>query len=82
MSADAIETVVLRRGELVIKPTKVSVIPETIQNSLGAKRELTSGSFAFPFDAFRPEGALTITFVGRRDNFEWTLSVDELRALK
>lgn len=81
-TADAIESVVLRRGDMVVKPAKESVTPETIQNGLGARRELASGSFSFPFEAFQPDAPLTLIFIGRRGNFEWTLSPDELGAIR
>jgi hypothetical protein len=80
--ADAIENVVLRRGDLAIKPVRQSIVPETIQNRLGARRELTSRSFSFPFEAFLPDVAVSIIFVGRGGNFEWTLTTEELSAIR
>jgi len=81
-TADAIENVVIKRGETVIRPLSRTVQPDTIQNALGVKRELSTGSFKFAMEALRPTGDLTIVLVGRRQNYEITLLQAALTFLK
>jgi hypothetical protein len=81
-TADAIENVVIKRGEIIIRPIDRSVKPHTIQNAMGAKRELSSGSFTFEMDALQPTTDLTIVLIGKRGNYEITLIPAELSYLR
>lgn len=81
-TADAIETVVIKRGDQVIRPVQTRVMKSRVTNALGAGRDLTEGSFHFPFDAFAPGHALTLVLVGSRGNFEWVMSEAEIAAIR
>jgi hypothetical protein len=81
-TADAIFHVVLRRDDREIRPVVARVVPHQVEDRAGRGQLLTAGSFSFPFRAFDDGGPLTIVFVGRRTSFEWTLTPEELRALR
>lgn len=82
-TADAIFHVVLRRGDQEIRPVTARIVPHQVADRASGRGQLlTAGSFSFPFRAFDADGPLTIVFVGRRTSFEWTLTPEELRALR
>lgn len=81
-TADAIENVVIKRGENIIRPIERKVEPRTIQNALGAKRELSMGTFRFEMDALAPTADVTIVLIGSRGNYEITLTPAELSHLR
>lgn len=81
-SADAIENVVLKRGDAIMRPLASNVVPVTIENAMGAKKDVSRGSFRFPINAFAPTSPVTIILVGRSRNFEIPLTVVELSKLR
>lgn len=81
-TADAIEDVVLKRGDTIIRAIASNVEPRTIENAMGFKRELSVGSFTFDMAALQPTGSVTIVCIGRRDNYEVTLTATELSYLR
>lgn len=82
VTADAIEGVVIKRGDQIIKPVTSDVKPVTIENRMGAKRESAVGRFRFPIGAFAATGPLTIVLVGKVRNFEIPMSEAELSLLR
>jgi hypothetical protein len=82
--ADAlsIQHVVLKRGSQVVRPINEDIKPVQIQNGLGAARTVSEGDFTFPFPAFDPSMPVTIVMVGPTQNFEWTITIEELARMK
>jgi hypothetical protein len=81
-NAEAIDDVVIKRGGVVIRPSKKDVRPTTLQTLAGATRELAEGDFTFDFGTFVPDAEITIVLIGRAVNFEWTVRPGELDQLK
>jgi hypothetical protein len=80
--ADAVEDVILKKNDQVIRSIKATVKPTTIQNAMGASREVSDGQFVFPFEAFRADGPLTIIVIGQGGNWEWTMTRGELAQIR
>jgi hypothetical protein len=84
LTADAIQDVVLKRGDQIIRPLARNVAPTTVQNAMGASRTLAEGRFTFDMAAFSTStpGPVTIVLIGQRGNFEWDMYSNELDSLR
>lgn len=80
--ADAIEDVVIRRAGAVLRASKKDVRPITVRTLGGASAELSQGDFTFPFETFSPTEPITLVLIGRKGNFEWSVSRQELDGMK
>jgi hypothetical protein len=82
--ADAIESVVVKRGAEVIRPIRQNVTPVTVETAMGLKKTLTEGRFVFGVETFDPSAApgVTIVLVGKNGNVEWPFTATELRRWK
>lgn len=80
--ADAVENVVLKKNDQLIKALVADVKPTTIRSAMGLTKELSEGRFLFPIEAFQPDAPLTIIVVGRSANWEWTITAGELGKLR
>jgi hypothetical protein len=78
VTADAVEGMVIRRGDQVIKPLTSVIKPTMIENRMGAKSASAVGRFTFPMDVFAPKSPLTIVIIGKLRNFEIPMSEVEL----
>ncbi len=81
-TADAIENVVIKRGDEIIRPIEATMAPETTVNALGAKLEVSRGTFRFAMEALAPSSAVTIVCVGAKGNYEITLTAMQLSRLR
>jgi hypothetical protein len=79
--ADSIKGLRLRRNGQVIEPSKTELTPETVGEGSG-RRELLTGRFWFPVEAFAPGSTVTLIYVGPTRTWEWTVSEKELSALQ
>ena len=68
-STDAIQSVLIKRGAVSLRPLKTDTIKDTTL-------------FTFDYSAFTPDMAVTIVLDGRRSHFEWEMSARELRMLR
>jgi hypothetical protein len=84
LTADAIENVVLKRGDRIIRPLARTVTPTTVQNAMGPSKTLAEGRFTFDMAEFSSStvGTLTIVLIGKHGNFEWEMYSNELERLK
>lgn len=82
LSGDAVDNVVLKRGDAVIRPAQRVVEPYEAKTAMNATRQLTTGRFQFNFEAFNPSEPVTIVVVGATQNLEWILEVAELKKLR
>lgn len=83
ITVDAIENVVVKHGDTVTKPLRAEVTPTVVQNAMGAKKESARGAFMFDFYVFDPQyGPLTLVLIGKRGNFEWEMTAQDLAQLK
>ena len=82
LTVDTIENVVIKRGDLVIRPLKAEVTPMVVQNNAGAKKDSAHGLFTFDYSAFEPGASITFVLIGKQGNFEWTLEPNEVTELK
>ncbi len=82
LTADAVEGMVIRRGDQVIKPLTSRIQPAVIGNRMGAKSPSAVGVFTFPMNAFAPTSPLTIVIVGNLRNFEIPMTTVELGMLR
>jgi hypothetical protein len=81
-NARTLENVVLKRGDMVIRPVKANVRPLTITNPGGATRVVSEGDFSFTLMAFSPGEPVTIIFIAKEGNFEFTMPASVLQSLK
>lgn len=79
--ADSIKELRLRRNGQVIEPSKTELTPQTVGEGSG-RRELLTGRFWFPVDAFATGSTVTLIYVGPTRTWEWTFSERELSALR
>jgi hypothetical protein len=78
---DVIVSVAIRRGQMV-RPTSAEVILEMLTNAFGANAPSARGAFRFDNAVFAPDQPITIVFIGRMGNHEWTTPPEELSLLK
>lgn len=78
LRSDAIERVVIERGDRRILPSAEKVAPSLVRNGFGAVKELSEGEFTFPIEAFAPAGGLTFVLVGRSGNIRIPMTESEL----
>lgn len=81
-NGQSIQRVIVKRDERIIEAVKAALTPRTYSNALGAKRELNTGVFTFPFEAFAPGEPLTIVLIGSGRPFEWPMRPEEVLALR
>jgi hypothetical protein len=83
LTVDTIENVIIKHGDMVTKPLRAEVHPTVVQNAVGVKKESAEGGFVFDFYVFDPQyGPLTLVLIGKRGNFEWEMTADDLSKLK
>lgn len=82
LTVDAIENMVIRRGDAVIRPSKSKIDPTTVRNGIGVTKASAEGVFTFDYAVFEPSSPITLVLIGKAGNFEWLMTPDELRQLK
>jgi len=78
--ADSIKGMVLKRDGKVIEPAKTELIPWTIGEE--NKRDILTGRFWFPVEAFALGSKVTLVYVGPTRSWEWTFTDAELSTLR
>jgi hypothetical protein len=81
-TADAIESVAIKRAGQTIRAVRQSVRPVTVRTVAGLTRDLSEGRFVFDFATFAPTEEIEIVLVGKTRNFSWTISTEELAAMR
>ena len=78
--ADSIKSLFLKRDGKVIEAAKTELTPQVLDDA--TKREVVTGRFWFPVEAFIPGSNVTLVYVGPTRNWEWTFTSEELIALQ
>jgi hypothetical protein len=78
-----IENAVVKRGDQITRPLAAEVTPTAVQNGFGMTKETARGRFTFDYPAFDDRnGPVTLVLVGSTDNYEWTMTPDDLLSMK
>ena len=77
-----IQSVFVKRGADVVRPTKSSIIPTVVRSNGGSSKDASEGEFSFAFNAFDGSTPVTIVVVGEAGNFEWTMTPGDLQAIR
>jgi len=78
--ADSIKGMTVKREGKLIEPAKTQLIPQTI--GADPEREILTGRFWFPIEAFAPGEKVTLVYVGPTRSWEWTFTARELTLLQ
>ncbi len=78
--ADSIKGMRLRRDGKVIEPVKTELVPQVV--GVETRREILTGRFWFPVEAFASGSAVTLVYVGPARQWGWTFSEAELLTLQ
>lgn len=81
---DSVERVVIVRDGQVIQATNAATAVKAteIENKAGNKRTVKTGEFHFPFSTFAASSPIMIVVIGEHGNFEWVMTIDELKRLR
>ena len=78
--ADSIKSMIVKRDGILIEAAKTELTPQTI--GADPKREILTGRFWFPIEAFAPGGKVTLVYVGPTRSWDWTFTARELASLQ
>jgi hypothetical protein len=78
--ADSIQSVEVRRGEEIIRPTTATLAPVPITRRVGETVQVSKGFFAFPMSAFSSDTDLSVVFFG--SSGEAVCTLDRARLLE
>ena len=81
-TADAIESLEIRRDGRVMHPVTSTVAPVQVTRSDGSSATLSRGFFTFSPEIFEPSAGVTVVFVGRAGESTCLLPPDRLTALR
>jgi len=78
--ADSIKGMTVKRDGKVIEAAKTELVSQTIGDE--NKREILTGRFWFPIEAFAPGSKVTLVYIGPSRSWEWTFTPRELSMLQ
>lgn len=81
-SAGAIKSVEIRKGPVLIQPTRSTVGSLTTEAVDGSPRQLARGFFVFPASAFEPTSDITIVLAGSVGEESCAVNRERLRTLQ